>query len=108
MYFSPYRRLSLGDLAVVARRTRLRRGVSGLGAAPCPSLEQLQGVDDPNDPCQSPLASLPFLTPAQAAASGSIWNPSVIPVSVSGSMPSWVGPAALVIGGILLFKVIAR
>jgi hypothetical protein len=38
-------------------RTRLnypmtRRG-RGLGAAPCPSLQQLQGIVDPNDPCQS-------------------------------------------------------
>lgn len=32
----------------------------GLGDAQCPSLEQLQGIVDSNDPCQNPIASLPF------------------------------------------------
>lgn len=32
-------------------------GVNGLGQAGCPSMQQLQGIVDPTDPCQSPVAS---------------------------------------------------
>ena len=30
-----------------------------MGAANCPSDEQLMGISDPNDPCQNPVAALP-------------------------------------------------
>lgn len=34
----------------------------GLGAAYCPSQEQLMGIDDPTDPCQSGVSSNPIST----------------------------------------------
>lgn len=40
--------------AGVARRAMSARGM-GVGA-PCPSLQQLQGIVDPTDPCQSASA----------------------------------------------------
>lgn len=55
-------------------------GMHGLGdAATCPSLEQLQGINDPTDPCQSPVApgSCPSGTTASftqgALGTGSSW-----------------------------------
>ena len=36
---------------VLGRRSR------GFGAAPCPSVQQLQGIADASDPCQAPPAS---------------------------------------------------
>jgi hypothetical protein len=38
-------------------------GRRGMGqAATCPSVEQLMGITDSNDPCQNPIASLPIST----------------------------------------------
>lgn len=50
-------------MAFVKRNTWLpSRTQMGLGqTATCPSVEQLQGITDSNDPCQNPLASLPIL-----------------------------------------------
>lgn len=48
----------------------------GMGqAANCPSLEQLQGIADSNDPCQNPIASLPLATVPTLISPGSLPNP---------------------------------
>lgn len=52
-------------------RGRARR--RGVGAANCPSLSQLMGVDDPNDPCQ------------QLSPSGDTWVPAATGGPVTGA-----------------------
>lgn len=49
---------------------RRRRGI---GAATCPSMQQLQGITDPTDPCQSMASETPY-----PVTSGG--TPSAIPV----------------------------
>ena len=52
--------------------SRASIGVMGLGdAATCPSVEQLEGVVDPTDPCQNPVASLPVSTVPTAGPTAS-------------------------------------
>ena len=54
-----------------------RRGIGQ--AAPCPSLEQLQGIIDPNDPCQ------------QAGAMTAAGTPSAVTISPTGILS--IGPS---------------
>jgi hypothetical protein len=61
---------------VVVGRPRGRFGVRDRGfgsVAPCPSLQQLQGIVDLSDPCQQEISAagdtvVPAYTPAEAAA----------------------------------------
>lgn len=64
----------------------------GLGDAQCPSVEQLQGITDPNDPCQNPIASLPVSTislPPNLTASG------ILTADIKPYLPGTPGYAAL-------------
>ncbi len=40
-------------LAPRIRGLSLRESPYGMGQAPCPSIEQLMGISDPSDPCQT-------------------------------------------------------
>lgn len=81
----------------------------GMGQAPCPSMQQLQGIADINDPCQNP-SSGPMIPPGQTAAvSQPQWSSIVsnlfsapgVPSSAGGvttpgiNLPSWVMPVGV-------------
>jgi hypothetical protein len=74
----------------------------GMGAANCPSLEQLQGIVDLSDPCQQEISAsgdtvVPPLTAAQAAASSeSIAQMTLAPTFLGVPMPY------AVLGGVVL------
>jgi len=81
--------------------------------APCPSLEQLQGVVDLTDPCQNPLAGLSVSSGVPAALQAAVTpNPVVAgqtsPFSLTSStamvsgLPSWALPAGIAAGVLLL------
>jgi len=74
---------------------RRGRGLRGLGDAQCPSLEQLQGIVDINDPCQSPpvVSQAGSIVPTPYGMSvpivaGTSWNPAWL----SSILSSAVGP----------------
>jgi len=48
----------------------------GLGDATCPSAEQLAGITDPSDPCQSTFQQIPLFSPV---------NTSTLPPAVAAS-----------------------
>lgn len=90
-----------------APRLKLARR-RGMGQAECPSLEQLQGIADENDPCQNPIAALPVATvpplslttslTAAARTLGAVTPQSLDPLS--GFLNTYKTP--LMIGGGLL------
>jgi len=55
----------------------------GMGLAECPSLEQLQQIYDPNDPCQNPVAGLSISTSSPAQVAGIVG-----PINTSGPVAS--------------------
>jgi hypothetical protein len=101
--------------------SRASIGVMGLGdAASCPSIEQLQGVVDPTDPCQNPIASLPvstvpsggptasqilFGTPASVPTAAQIMagaSPTVTP-AIPGLISSATASATPVVSNTVIF-----
>lgn len=79
---------------VIARR--------GMGQAPCPSMNQLMGINDPTDPCQSAGITNTQLSDIknffyQAGVD------SATPDTTS-ALPSWLLPAGI---GLIVFVLIA-
>jgi hypothetical protein len=69
----------------------------GLGqTANCPSMEQLQGISDPTDPCQNPIAALPS-TPSGPA----LTLPSA--ATLNAQLSQSTTTSYLLIGGAVLF-----
>lgn len=66
-------------------------GGRGMGDAPCPSLQQLQGISDPSDPCQG-YQDLPLSQPGLCYDKSA----SVVPCPAAGQvttlLPSALGP----------------
>lgn len=79
--------------SILQRAPRFSMRQRGLGdTAQCPSLEQLQGIADSNDPCQNPIASLPVSTltlPPNLTASG------ILTSDIAPYLPGTPGYAAL-------------
>jgi hypothetical protein len=73
----------------VAYRRAPYSGGRGMGDAPCPSIEQLQGIVDINDPCQS--AALPISVPGPCF-SGSAVVPCPVAGQTTNLLPSALGP----------------
>jgi len=92
------------------------RYMRGLGqGAPCPSLEQLMGITDPNDPCQGlPLTSgvSPALqaavTPLAVAGAPNPFSNTSPSGMVSSSLPAWFVPLALGLGVVLVIGAMNR
>ena len=81
-------------------------GFGGFGQANCPSMEQLMGITDVNDPCQLPAAGLPLPTSTAAmvgpVTAGASPFSSTSPTGLVGSsLPSWLLPVG--IGVVVLF-----
>lgn len=73
----------------------VRRKGWGLGDANCPSVEQLMGITDPDDPCQQltpQLVGSGPLAPGQTYAPG--YLPSGLPVSSTTTTPSGASASA--------------
>lgn len=88
-----------------APRLRLARR-RGMGDAQCPSLEQLQGITDSNDPCQNPIAGLPIST---VPLLSNVTLPSVLPTPdpVTNFLTTYKTPLMIgggLFAGILLLK----
>lgn len=81
----------------IQRAPRLVLGRRGMGDAQCPSLEQLQGIVDSNDPCQNPIAALPLSTVPTLIAPGSLTTPAqqaAANLLLAGLQPMTTVPAA--------------
>ena len=90
-------------------------GLTGLGQAECPSTEQLQGVIDMNDPCQSGVSTLPLGTTSGPTAS--VLNQPLLPspgtpaysqlmASLPVNPPTQISGTTLLIGGGILLLVV--
>lgn len=85
----------------------------GLGQAGCPSMEQLEGIADSNDPCQNPVASLPVgqssttLSTIGISPSGALVPTTALPSSaaLSTQLSQTNTTNYILIGGALLFVV---
>lgn len=86
----------------------------GQGAAECPSLEQLMGITDINDPCQS--GAIPVISPALSTDITSLISAGINPTS-GGSIPSvgasagtanWVLLGAVLFGIVLFAEVVSK
>jgi hypothetical protein len=110
----PYERqrsiLKAPDRSLV--RAVIRRG---MGQAPCPSMQQLQGIADINDPCQNPSAG-PMLPPGTTAAVtqpqwssivSNLFTPPGVPSSAGGTTPVSAGiPGWAIAAGVGLLAIV--
>jgi len=86
----------------------VRIHLGDINQAVCPSMEQLQGIVDPSDPCQNEILSLPLSSapanttiPSQATASSlAIASGVPTPPTTSSNTLLYIGLAA--VGAMLL------
>ena len=85
------------------------RGMGDAVNAPCPSVQQLMGVSDPTDPCQSG-AVIPASAGITQDQLDNIKNffYSAGQDNSTSALPSWLLPVALGIGALVLFKSFSR
>lgn len=83
---------------------RISLGQSDTGGI-CPSLEQLEGIVDLNDPCQSGFSSLPLTTtPAiNPVTGGIIPSMGASAASTTSASPTASVSSGLLIGGAVVF-----
>jgi hypothetical protein len=78
----------------------------GMGQANCPSLEQLFGISDPNDPCQAgaALSTTEQIQALPVAAPGGLTTAPIVVPAATTSLSTWASQNSstiLVVGGVL-------
>lgn len=126
MNMNVYSKRDLGEIMpgwYAVPQNPIVRGIAGLGQANCPSMEQLQGIVDPTDPCQASQVSgsCPSGTTANftQGGAGGTWvctanstpatsvaiNSAAVPVSTIAGIPSnYLIIGALAIGVLAMMK----